>query len=110
MVYQLFSNYNQFRGETLQGGENIQFLQLNYQLKAVRLSILVINPFTDDYKVESANWNRYASYQRRMYVRESSQVFVVGLSYHLNVGRRFQSAEKRLHNADNDSGVMKSGK
>ena len=110
LVYQLFSNYNQFRGETLQGGENIQFLQLNYQLKAVRLSILVINPFTDDYKVESANWNRYASYQRRMHVRESSQVFVVGLSYHLNVGRRFQSAEKRLHNADNDSGVMKSGK
>ena len=30
LVYQLFSNYNQFRGETLQGGENIQFLQLNY--------------------------------------------------------------------------------
>ena len=110
LYYLVQTNWNSFRGETLKGGENIQALQLGYRHKDLMVGMMVINPFTDNYKQESENWNRYASYRRSNYLKESSRLFVVTLSYNFSFGRKFKAAQKRVSNEDNDSGVRSTGK
>ena len=108
--YMVMTNWNWFKGETLTGGENIQAIMLSYRHKDLNVGLRVINPFTDNYKVETENWNRYASYKRSMYIKESSRLFVVTVSYNFSFGRKYSAGQKKLNNADNDSGVMSTGK
>lgn len=110
LMYQLMTNWNWFWGETMSGGENIQILMLNYRIKNVSLGLGALNPFSDDYKVQTENRNRYASYKREMHIQESSRLFVLNFSYTFSFGRTFKSGQKRVNNSDNDSGVMNSGK
>lgn len=110
LMYQMQTNWNWFFGETLSGGENIQLLVLNYRLKDLSIGFGAFNPFSDDYKVQSENWNRHASYKREMHIQESSRLFVVNISYSFSFGRSFKSGQKRVSNSDTDSGVMSTGK
>lgn len=110
LMYQLMTNWNWFSGETLSGGENIQILMLNYRIKNLSIGVGALNPFSDDYKVQTENWNQYASYKRAMHIQESSRLFVVNLSYNFSFGRTFKSGQKRVNNSDDDSGVMNTGK
>lgn len=110
LMYILDTNWNWFWGETLSGGENIQAIQLRYRLKDLSLGVGAFNPFTDNYKQDTENWNKYASFRKSNYVKESSRLFLVTVSYNLSFGRKFKSGQKRLQNSDNDSGVMSTGK
>jgi len=104
------TNWNWFYGETLNGGENIHYLMFGYRNKSLSLGVGMINPFVDNYKVENENWSQYASYKKNMYIRESSRMLMFNLTYNFSFGRTFKSEQKRLNNADNDSGVMSTGK
>lgn len=68
------------------------------------------NPFTDNYKQQTENWNKYASYKKTNYVKESSQMFLASVSYNFSFGRKFKAGQRRVNNSDNDSGVMSTGK
>lgn len=104
------SNWNWFSGETLYGGENIHYCMAKYNLKNMSFGLSMFNPFSDNYKVVNENWSKHASYKRANYIDESSRLLMVHFSYNFSFGRKFKSGEKRLHNSDNDSGVMSSGK
>ncbi|MCD8193588.1 MAG: carboxypeptidase-like regulatory domain-containing protein [Tannerellaceae bacterium] len=108
--YEIQSNWNWFWGENLSGGENIQVMFLKYNHKNLSVGGGVFNPFIDNYKVESENWSQHASYKKKMYINESSRMFMVQLSYNFSFGRSYSSGNKKLHNADSDSGVMSTGK
>lgn len=110
LMYMVMTNWNWFKGETLSGGENVQGAQLNYRIKDLTLGVLVINPFTDNYKQETQNWNKYASFHRSNYVKESSRMVALTLSYNFSFGRKYNAAQKKVNNADNNSGVMSTGK
>lgn len=110
LMYQMNTNWNWFWGETLEGGENIQMFMARYNHKNLSLGVGAINPFSDNYKVKTENWNQYASYKKAMYIKESSRLFVVSLTYNFSFGRTYKAGQKRLNNADNDSGVMSTGK
>lgn len=110
LMYMLITNHNWFWGETLSGNENIQMLTLGYQHKNLSVGVGMFNPFSDNYKVESENWSKHASYKKAMYIGESSRMVFAKLSYNFSFGRTFKTGEKRLHNSDNDSGVMSTGK
>lgn len=58
------TNWNNFWGETLSGGENIQVLVMYYTHKNLRVGLGAFNPFTDNYKQQTENWNKYASYKK----------------------------------------------
>ena len=45
-----------------------------------------------------------------MYIKESSRLFVASVTYNFSFGRTYKAGQKRLNNADNDSGVMSTGK
>lgn len=110
LMYMLATNWNWFKGETLSGGENIQGAQLSYRIKDLMLGVRVINPFTDNYKQETENWSQHASYRRSNYIKESSRLFIATVSYNFSFGRKFSAGQKKVNNADNDSGVMSTGK
>ena len=104
--YMVMTNWNWFKGETMSGGENIQGIQLGYRHKDLMVGLRVINPFTDNYKQETENWNQYASFRRSNYIKESSRLFIATISYNFSFGRKFSAGQKKVNNADNDSGVM----
>ncbi len=110
LLYMVMTNWNWFKGETMTGGENIQGIQLGYRQKDWMIGLRVFNPFTDNYKQETENWNRYASFRRSNSIKESVRLFIATISYNFSFGRKFSAGPKRVNNADNDSGVMRTGK
>jgi hypothetical protein len=104
------TNWNRFYGETLTGGENIQLLSLSYKYKDINFGAGVFSPFSNDYHVDMENWSEYASYRKRSYNNAIARYVIFQISYNFSFGRAFQSGQKRLNNADEDAGVMKSGK
>lgn len=110
LFWQINTNWNNFWGETLSGGENIQMLAVYYKHKNLRVGVGAFNPFTDNYKVQSENWNKFASYKTNNYIKESSRMFLMNFSYNFSFGRSFKTAQRKVNNSDNDSGVMGTGK
>ena len=110
LMYQMNTNWNRFWGETLEGGENIQMFMAKYNFKNLSLGIGAFNPFSNNWKVQSENWNQYASSKKTSYIKESSRLFVVSVSYNFSFGRTYKAGQKRLNNSDSDSGVMSTGK
>ncbi len=110
LYWQMNTNWNNFWGETLSGGENIQMFGINYRHKDLSVGIGAFNPFTNDYKVQTENWNQFASYKTNNYIKESSKLFTVSVSYNFSFGRTFKTAQRKVNNSDNDSGVMSTGK
>ena len=110
LMYQMNTNWNRFWGETLEGGENIQMFMAKYNFRNLSLGIGAFNLFSDNWKVQSENWNQYASSKKTSYIKESSRLFVVSVSYNFSFGRTYKAGQKRLNNSDSDSGVMSTGK
>ncbi|MDR0430552.1 MAG: TonB-dependent receptor family protein [Tannerellaceae bacterium] len=109
-VFEMQSRWNNFYGETLTGGENMHNLMVAYNYKNVQVGLVVINPFVDNYKRINENWNQYASYKRSNYCNESSQAFILKFAWNFNFGRKYDSAQKKLDNADTDTGIINAGK
>lgn len=110
LMYQINTNWNWFWGETLNGGENLQMVMVKYNHKNLSLGLGAFNPFSDNWKVETENRNQYASNEKTSYIKESSRLFVVSVSYNFSFGRTYKAGQKRLNNSDSDSGVMSTGK
>lgn len=106
----LMTNWNWFYGETMSGGENLHYVMGRYNHKNLSLGLGVMMPFMNNYKTESENWSKYASYKKANYIKESSQLVAFQISYNFSFGRKFKDTSKRLNNSDTDSGVMSTGK
>ena len=68
------------------------------------------NPFLNNYKIGSKNFNKQAPYQNYQYINETSKMFLVKWTWNLDLGRNYKAGKQRLQNEDNDSGVVKSNK
>lgn len=110
LFFEMNSNWNWFWGETMNGGENIQIMGLKYNHKNLSVAVGAFNPFTDNYKQQTENWSKHASYKKSMYINESSRLFLVQFAYNFSFGRTYKAGQKRVNNSDNDSGVMSTGK
>lgn len=106
----LQTNFNRFWGETLNGGENVHTLKLSYNYKDWNFGVMVLDPFINDYKVKSENWNRYAGYQQVMTSNMIKQMVAVSVSWNLNWGRRYEAGKQRINNAIGSGGVNAVGK
>lgn len=84
----------------------MQMLGIYYKLKDLRIGVGAFNPFTNNYKIQNENWNRFASYKTQSYIKESAQLFLVNLSYNFSFGRKFKVMQRKVSNSDNDSGVI----
>lgn len=88
----------------------MQMQGIYYKLKDLRIGVGAFNLFTNNYKIQNENWNRFASYKTQSYIKESAQLFLVNLSYNFSFGREFKVMQRKVSNSDNDSGVMNTGK
>lgn len=104
--FMIQSNRNRFMGESQTSGENLHLLMLRYRLGKANVGLAVINPFSDNYKREEDNRNRYASYRGAMHIKESARMFFATFSWNFQFGRKYQSEGKRLSNSDTDAGVI----
>ena len=104
------TNRDFFIGETMNGGENIHFVMAGYTYKNANLTLMMLNPFVDNYRVISENRSQYASYERKMYINDSSRFMALRFTWNFSFGRTFNAAQKLLNNVDEDSGVMQTGK
>ena len=108
--FEIRNHRNDFYGETLNYGENFSLLNISYRLKQINVGVMCLNPFSDNYRIGSENFSPIASSKNWKYIKESSRLFAVTFSWNFSFGRKYESAEKRLHNEDNNAGTLKSGK
>jgi hypothetical protein len=109
--FRMNTNYDIFFGETLRGGDKLHYISLGYKLKDMSFFLGMMNPFTDTYELRTEeNRSQYASFHKTNYINQISRLMIFSYSYNFSFGRNFKTEQKRLNNADEDSGVMKSGK
>lgn len=104
--FMIQSNRNSFFGESLSSGENLHVLMLQYRLGRVNLGAGIINPFSDNYKREQENRNRYAGSKGAWHVKESAHMAFLTFAYNFSFGRQYQSKNKKISNSDTDAGVL----
>lgn len=108
--FEIRNHRNDFYGETLSYGENYHLLSVSYRYKQLNVGVMSLNPFGSNYRIGSENFSPLAPSKNWMYIKESSRVFALTLSWNFSFGRKYESAERRLHNEDNNAGTLKSGK
>lgn len=108
--FEIQNHRNNFYGETLSYGENYHILGINYRYKQLSAGIIGLNLFSDNYKIGSENFSSSAPSKNWMYIKESSRIIAVSLSWNFSFGHTYESAERLLHNEDRNAGTLKSGK
>lgn len=97
-------------GETLTLGEDLHDIALTYFKKRFSLCLAMNNPFMNNYRVGSENWNLRAGNTSYRYVNETSRMLLVKLTYGMDFGRKRKAAAKRIQNEDTDTGILKGSK
>ncbi|WP_077155347.1 hypothetical protein [Bacteroides bouchesdurhonensis] len=83
---------------------------ITYRYKQFNVGLMGLNPFSNNYKVGTENFSSIASSRNWGYFKESSGFFAFKFAWNLNFGRKYESAQRRIHNEDNSAGTLKSGK
>ncbi len=110
MSFQMQSHHNNLWGETLVYGENFHFLGVSYRHKDLNFGLTALNPFVNNWKQGSENRSAYTPSKNWEYIKETSRLFALTLSYNLSFGRKYESGSKRLDNQDTDSGILSGSK
>ena len=110
LAFQYQTNYNTFKGESLNGGESLNLIGAMYKHKSCTFMLAVMNPFSNDFKVESENRNRYAGYNRTSYLKATQRLVALGVRLNINWGRQHNSGTKRLNNSGSTESVKAAGK
>ena len=97
-------------GETLQLGEDLHDIALTYFKKDFSVTFAMNNPFMDNYKVGSENWNKYGKNYAYRYVNETSRMMLLKFTWSLNFGRKHSTMQQRIKNEDTDTGVLEGKK
>jgi hypothetical protein len=99
--------YNNLWGETLSGGENMQQFLVNYNQGKFSVGAGVMSPFSNKYKRETENMNVYSPYKSYGYINNLSRMIMINFSWNFDFGRKAKSGNKRINNADSDTGIMR---
>jgi hypothetical protein len=93
-------------GETLTLGEDLHDIAVTYFRQHFTVSLAMNNPFIDNYRIGSENWNKQAPFTNYRYVNETSRMLLVKVTCNLDFGRKHQTAQQRLQNEDTDTGIL----
>ena len=101
-----YTRRNNFYGETLNLGERLIILHAGYNTQKWGASVMMINPFSNEYSTGYASRSALAPYTSNIYTHSLGQVIALNFSLNLNFGRKYNAANKRLDNKDTDAGIM----
>ena len=86
-------------GETItQNNGQGMWLAAGYKYRNFNFTVVGLNPFTSDFKLESTNLNKIAGYHRNSHFNFMSRQLVIRITYNINWGRKYDSASRRLSN------------
>lgn len=97
-------------GETLQLGEDLHYIALTYFKKNFSVTLAMNNPFMDNYKTGSENWNKYGKNYSYRYVNETSRMMLLNFNWSFNFGRKYDVVKQKIINEDSDTGILKGKK
>lgn len=82
-------------------------LQASYQHKDLQFSLTWGNPLTKNYKSsEDEILNKDFHKQTTIYDRNSGNCLILGVSWRMSHGKKYNSASKTLNNKDTDNGIL----
>lgn len=110
MTFQIQNHRNDFFGETLEYGENYHMLYLTHTHKRLSLGMMVLNPFINNWRSGVESKSSQISSIFWAHAKESSRLFCISAAYNFSFGRKHESSQKMLNNADTDSGIMSGSK
>lgn len=105
-IFQAGSPYDNFSGESLNGGEKMHLFMLMYNAGKFTAGAGIMMPFSDQYKREAENRGQFSPSKINMYANDFSRMVMLKFSWNFNFGRKIKGASKRLNNQDTDSGIM----
>ena len=98
-------------GETIEQNNGQGFwIAAGYKYRNFNFTVVGLNPFTSDFKLESTNLNRLAGYHRNSHFNFMSRQLVIQISYNVNWGRKYNSGNRRLNNDLDRNSVSAAGK
>jgi hypothetical protein len=105
-LFQAGSANDRFSGETLDGGENMHLVMLNWNAGKFTAGAGLMLPFSSRYKRYSENRNIYSPAKMDAYANDFSRMLLLKFAWNFNYGRKMKDGSKRLNNTDTDSGIM----
>ena len=98
-------------GETITQNNGQGFwIAAGYKYRNFNFTVVGLNPFTSDFKLESTNLNNLAGYHRNSHFNFMSRQLVIQISYNINWGRKYNSGNRRLNNDLDRNSVSAAGK
>ncbi|MBR5597971.1 MAG: TonB-dependent receptor [Lachnospiraceae bacterium] len=99
-------NADNFFGELLMTGEEMHYFSAQYRIKKVNFGLMLINPFSREYKRDENYLNQYAGNKYRYNIDDTACAIWATLSWNVTFGRNYKNQNKRMNNVDLDNGAM----
>lgn len=95
-----------YYGESMSGGENSSDLRVNYRWKDLRVGLgAILVGYPHGYEYPGHTDSRYYKSHYKTWIEDNGNMVYITLSYNFSHGRKYQTEQRRLNNADYDSGI-----
>ena len=95
-----------YYGESMSGGENSSDLRVNYRWKDLRVGIgAILIGYPQGYEYPGSTDSRYYKSHYKTWIGDNGNMVYFTLSYNFSHGRKYKTEQRKLNNADHDSGI-----
>lgn len=95
-----------YYGESMSGGENSSDLRVNYRWKDLRVGLgAILVGYPHGYEYPGHTDSRYYKSHYKTWIKDNGNMVYITLSYNFSHGRKYQTEQRKLNNADYDSGI-----
>lgn len=95
-----------YYGESQSGGENSSDLRISYRWKDLRVGLgAILVGYPHGYEYPGRTDSRYYKSHYKTWIGDNGNMVYITLSYNFSHGRKYKAEQRRLNNADYDSGI-----
>ena len=95
-----------YYGESMSGGENSSDLRVNYRWKDLRVGLgAILVGYPQGYEYPGRTDSRYYKSHYKTWIKDNGNMVYITLSYNFSHGRKYKAEQRKLNNADYDSGI-----
>ena len=95
-----------YYGESMSGGENSSDLRVNYRWKDLQVGLgAILVGYPQGFEYPGRTDSRYYKSHYKTWIEDNGNMVYITLSYNFSHGRKYQTEQRRLNNADYDSGI-----
>ena len=95
-----------YYGESQSGGENSSDLRVSYKWKDLRVGLgAILVGYPHGYEYPGRTDSRYYKSHYKTWIGDNGNMVYISMSYNFSHGRKYNAEQRRLNNADYDSGI-----